>query len=218
MKFVQAVKSYKGAVEGWTTRGTIFNVGKEHKPGLRTVTEQRAKQMLQAGLAVEYVEGDAQMKPDANDPVVVKGAALRQREQEAALAARSNARADSRRRTKVDPPPSNKGASSKNPPTPRRAADVPRQSPPALTSEKSTAGGPTGPAQDSSSSSPADPPANESTGRRRGLRRGDSEAQKRLRGGSRSTKPGDSSPTPTRSTAPTSNGGNTAKASPDSPG
>lgn len=218
MKFVQAVKSYKGAVEGWTTRGTIFNVGKEHKPGLRTMTEQRAKQVLHAGLCIEYVEGDAQLKAAPNDPVVLKDDALRQRAREASMASRAQQRQDSRRRTKVDPPPSNKTPPpAKNPPPPRRAADVPRPSQAALTKEKSTAGGQTGAAQDSSSSSPADPPAAESTGKRRGIRRGDSEHRKRLRGGSRSTKAGDSSETPTRSTAPTSTGGSNAKASPDSP-
>lgn len=208
MQFTQAIKSYNNPkAEGWVVTGEIFNVGKEHRPGLRTITVLRAKQLVDARLHVEYRDGDARMSPGDNDPVATK-----LRVQSAAQGQQQ--RQDNRRQTKVDPPPQTKAPTRqpRNPPTPRRAADVTRQSEaPTQTRQTSTAGGPTGQAQPSQSSSPVDPAAKPSTGKRRGMRRGDPAAQKRA--GLRSTKAGDSSPTETRSTAPTATGGNTGSES-----
>lgn len=212
MKFTQAVKSYNNPkLEGWVTQGTIFNVGKVHREGLRVITAARADQLIKARLHVEYSEGDTVLAPSKNDPVAAKvtarkaaGGAAKPTQQE---------RQDDRRQTKVDPPPVRKEPRQDPRPTaPRRAADVVRQPSPQTTPplQKSDAGSPTGQTRASQSSSAAAPAAKPSTGQRRGMRRGDAAAVKRA--GSQSTKPGASSPKETPSTEPTGPGGNTEKA------
>lgn len=210
MKMTQAVKSYNNPkTEGWVTKGTIFNVGREHRPGLPVITATRAKQCVDAKLHIEYREGDAVLKPDQGDPIVARQQAYAQRV--------AQQRQDNRRQTKVDPPPSMKGPpqkpatrQEKNPPQPRRVNNATRQSPETgQSTENSTNGGPTGATPDSQSSSQAAPAAKPSIGTRRGMRRGDQEAAKRA--GLPSTRRTASSRKPTPSTAPTGTGGDTGK-------
>lgn len=168
MKHTQAAKSYNNPdAEGWVTRGTIFNVGQEHVAGLPVITQQRAKDCVNAGLHAIYQDGDPVLQPSANDPIAARAAARR------------NVAEDSRRQTKVDPPPQKKqpdpapapAKQDPNPTQPRRAS-APRRSQTGPAVESLKAGGPTGATPISASSSPVVPAQRASTGRRRGMKPG----------------------------------------------
>lgn len=231
MDFIVCNKTYRGDPEGWTTKGTIMNVGTEHREGLKTVAANRAKELVQRGLCAEYLEGDPVPKPDKGDPIKEKLDRLNaQRDRigrRRATSAVPQERQDTRRQTKVDPPAQDKGKTAPapaggkqnpRPPAPRRAsaASSSTATPPAPPAPNtSPAGGPTGQAQSSASSSPVDPAAKKSTGQPRGMRRGTPEHGARS-ASARSTKAGASTQRPTPSTAPTGAGGASAKDADDS--
>lgn len=229
MKFIQAVKSYNGKPEGWTLTGTIFNVGQAHKDGLTTITEMRAKQLIQAGMAIEYVEGDTVKQPNARDPVLVKRVAKEMlardlrvnMDGEPLSPPQVKKRNAPGRQTKVDPPPQTKRTpkNDPNPPPPprvgagRRRASQTTESP---SKESTPPGGQTGPAPGSASSSAAEKASPPSTGPKRGMRRGDAAHKKRESASSRSTIAGGQSPGQTASTDQTGPGGASTKASENS--
>lgn len=234
MKFTQALKGYQNErAEGWVQRHQIFNVGQEHKPGLKTITESRARDLVNIGLHRWWGETEALEAPDPNDPVTTRAQAKADLEAKAlpTAPAKTSTRAKMTaqphkkkvapaRQTKVDPPPQRKQPA--NPPAPAKVRDKGRQkktkaqiteSQPQTTSPD---GGQTGAQPDSSSSSQEDQVAAQSTSKRRGIRRGEpayKARQQRQSAGSQSTTPTDLSPGPTPSTEPTGLGGATTRGS-----
>lgn len=170
MDFTVAKKSYHNEVDGgWVTKGQIFNVGQEHKPGLVTISPARAADTVRLRLHDEWREGAPVPRPSSTDPMVVRNEAS-----QALMRSMSGGRStkvNPPKKKVVEPPPKTPGqGQSPNPGPPRRVGGPARQEE-SPAPESLTPGGPTGEGQTSPSSSAADTASKGSTGKQRGTRR-----------------------------------------------